>query len=176
MSTMLSQRAAADFDVQRDQVALLEQQQLEHQMAMQQMAAEAAALKAKHDRAAARRARGSLILEAHDLFGGNRRVEASVAQRMQALGLLLADQAGMHGEVDAGSLVDLMQRCGARDGANAAQLQSVACFALHCMPSNSHCTHVTRHTSHVTRHTSRVRHEDEEQEEEPRKFIRVKRT
>ena len=43
-------------------------------MAMQQMAAEAAALKAKHDRAAARRARGSLILEAHDLLGGNRSV------------------------------------------------------------------------------------------------------
>ena len=163
MSTMLSQRAAADFDVQRDQVALLEQQQLEQQMAMQQMAAEAAALKAKHDRAAARRARGSLILEAHDLLGGNRRVEASVAQRMQALGLLLADQAGMHGEVDAGSLVDLMQRCGARGGAHAAQLLSVACFA---------CTacHLI-----VTRHTSCIRHEDEDQEE-PRKFIRVKRT
>ncbi len=126
MSTMLSQRAAADFDVQRDQVALLEQQQLEQQMAMQQMAAEAAALKAKHDRAAARRARGSLILEAHDLLGGNRRVEASVAQRMQALGLMLADEAGiMHGEVDAGSLVDLMQRY------VAVAERGLCCIALH---------------------------------------------
>jgi hypothetical protein len=68
-------------------------------MAMQQMAAEAAALKVKHDRAAARRARGSLILEAHDLLGGLRQQECS---------RLLADQAGMHGEVDAGSLVDIL--------------------------------------------------------------------
>jgi hypothetical protein len=88
--------------------------ELEQRRAQEKAAADAAALQAKKDRAAARRARGSIILEGHDLMGGGRRVEHSVSQRMQALGLALADEAGFtHGDVDAASLIDvLMRRCG----------------------------------------------------------------
>jgi hypothetical protein len=113
MSTMLSQRLAADDDAQREQAAQLRQAELEEQMTRDKAAAAAAALKAKKDRVAARRARGSIVLETHDLMGGGRRVEASVAQRLQALGLALADEAGFtHGDVEAGSLARfLMQRC-----------------------------------------------------------------
>jgi hypothetical protein len=109
MSTMLSERAAADDMAQRDQAAYLRQMEEQQLLEMQSAAAHAAALQAKKDKAAARRARGSIILEAHDLLGGGRRVEASISQRMRALGLSLADEAGItHGEVDAGSLVDLL--------------------------------------------------------------------
>ena len=114
MSTMLSRRLAADDDAQREQAAQLRQAELEEQMTRDKAAAAAAAaLKAKKDRVAARRARGSIVLETHDLMGGGRRVEASVAQRLQALGLALADEAGFtHGDVEAGSLARfLMQRC-----------------------------------------------------------------
>jgi hypothetical protein len=112
MSLILSQRAAADAQVQEDDAARLQRLEREQELALERAQAEAAAVKAKRDRLAARRARGSIILEAHDVLTGGRRVEASVSQRMQALGLALADEAGItHGDVDAASLVDvLMQR------------------------------------------------------------------
>ena len=111
MSTLLSQRAAADAQVQENDAARLQRLEREQELAVERAQAEAAAAKAKRDRLAARRARGSIILEAHDVLtgGGGRRVEASVSQRMQALGLALADQAGFtHGDVDAASLVDVL--------------------------------------------------------------------
>jgi hypothetical protein len=109
MSTILSQRAAADAEVQENDAARLQRLEREQELAVERAQAAAAAVKAKQDRLAARRARGSIILEAHDVLTGGRRVEASVSQRMQALGLALADQAGItHGDVDAASLVDVL--------------------------------------------------------------------
>jgi hypothetical protein len=109
MSIMLSQRADADIAAQRDQAAHLRHLEEEEERAVEAVAAAAAAAKAKKDKAAARRARGSIILEAHDELGGGRRVEMSISQRMQALGLQLADRAGIaHGEVDANTLVQHM--------------------------------------------------------------------
>ncbi len=111
MSTMLSQRADADNAAQRDEAALLRHMEEEEERAVRTAAAAAAAVQAKKDRAAARRARGSMVLEAHDVLGGGRRVEDSISQRMQALGLRLADRAGFaHGEVDAGILAHMVQR------------------------------------------------------------------
>ncbi len=109
MSTILSQRAAADAEVQENQAARLQRLEHEQQMAVERAEAEAAAVKAKLDRLAARRARGSIVLEAHDVLAGGRRVESSVSQRMQALGLALADSAGItHGDVDAATLAPLL--------------------------------------------------------------------
>jgi hypothetical protein len=111
MSLILSQRAAADAQAQENDAARLKRLEREQELAVERAQAEAAAAKAKRDRLAARRARGSIILEANDVLtgGGGRRVEASVSQRMQALGLALADQAGFtHGDVDATSLVDVL--------------------------------------------------------------------
>ena len=111
MASLISNRAAADAEVERDEVAHLKRLEIERQITLERDKAEAARLQEKKDRAAARRARGSIILEAHDLLVGGRRVETSISERMKALGLALADKAGItHGEVDAASLVEVLQR------------------------------------------------------------------